>query len=74
MNKGLLLYIAIDRNPDNGCEIQDACDRRSKVMIALKLVKGVREEAGAAWVNNKKDAAVENVFRTSACKSLVHIG
>ena len=28
------------RNPDNGCEIQYACDGRSKVMIRLKLVKG----------------------------------
>ena len=30
----------MERKPDNGCEIQDACNRRSKVMIRLKLVKG----------------------------------
>ena len=30
----------MERNLDNGCEIQDACAGRSKVMIRLKLVKG----------------------------------
>ena len=30
----------MERNSDNGCEIQDVCDGRSKVMIRLKLVKG----------------------------------
>ena len=30
----------MDRKPENGCEIQDACDGRSRVMIQLKLVKG----------------------------------
>ena len=38
---GLPNYVAIDRKPDNGCKIQDACNRRSKVMICLWLVKGV---------------------------------
>ena len=33
-------YVAIDQKPDNGCEIQDTCDGRSKVMICLRLVKG----------------------------------
>ena len=40
INIGLPNYVAMERNPDNGCEIQDACDGRSKVMIRLKLVKG----------------------------------
>ena len=40
INIGLPNYVAIDRKPDNGCEIQDACDGRSKVMIRLRLVKG----------------------------------
>ena len=30
----------MERKTDNICEIQDACDGRSKVMILLKLVKG----------------------------------
>ena len=40
INIGRPNYVAIERNLDNGCEIQDACDIRSKVMICLKLVKG----------------------------------
>ena len=39
------MYVAIDRKPDNGCEIQDAYCGRSKIMITLKLVKTVTEEA-----------------------------
>ena len=37
---GLPNYVAMERNPDNLCEIQDACNGRSKIMICLKLVKG----------------------------------
>ena len=45
INCGLPNYVAMDRKPENGCEIQDACDGRSKVMIRLKLVKGAAENA-----------------------------
>ncbi|KAI2491366.1 Transposase IS4 [Fragilaria crotonensis] len=34
-------YVAIDRKPENGCEIQNAACGRSGVMLRLKLVKGV---------------------------------
>ena len=37
INIGLTNYVAMDRKPENGCEIKDACDGRSKVMICLKL-------------------------------------
>ena len=40
INIGIPNYVEMERNPDNGCEIQDACGGRSKVMIRLKLVKG----------------------------------
>ena len=40
INIGLPNYVAMERKTDNICEIQDACDGRSKVMILLKLVKG----------------------------------
>ena len=40
INIGPPNYVAMERNPDNVCEIQDACDERSKVMIRLNLVKG----------------------------------
>ena len=39
------MYIAIDRKPDNRCEIQDVACGRSKIMIRLKLVKTSTEEA-----------------------------
>ena len=45
INCGLPNYVATDRKPENGCEIQDACDGRSKVMIQLKLVKGAADNA-----------------------------
>ena len=38
------MYDAIDRKPENGCEIQNACCGRSMVMIRLKLVKTSEEE------------------------------
>ena len=39
------MYVAIDHNPDNACEIQDASCGRSKIIIRLKLVKKGTEEA-----------------------------
>ena len=39
INAGLLQYIAIDRNPENGCEIQNATDGVSGIIMQLKLVK-----------------------------------
>lgn len=44
INHGLPMYIAIDRKPENGCEIQDACCGRSGVMLQLLLVKTKREQ------------------------------
>ena len=40
INKGLPMYVAIDRKPENGCEIQNAACGVSGVMIQLKVVKG----------------------------------
>jgi Transposase IS4 len=45
INHGLPMYVAIDRKPDNGCEIQDAACGQSGIMIQLKLVKTSKEEA-----------------------------
>ena len=39
INSGLPQYIAIDRNLENGCEIQNATDLISSIMMQLKLVK-----------------------------------
>jgi hypothetical protein len=43
INHGLPMYVAMDRKPENGCEIQDAACGRSGIMIQLKLVKTATE-------------------------------
>jgi hypothetical protein len=45
INHGLPMYVAIDRKPENGCEIQNACCGRCSIMMRLKLVKTAEEEA-----------------------------
>ena len=39
INHGLPMYVAIDRNHENGCEIQNAFCGRSSIMMRIKLVK-----------------------------------
>ena len=39
INAGLPQYITIDRKPENDCEIPNAADGVSGIMIQLKLVK-----------------------------------
>ena len=45
INHGLPMYVAIDRKPENGCGIQNACCGRCSIMMRLKLVKTAEEEA-----------------------------
>ena len=40
---GLPMYVAIDRNPENGCEIQNAADGKSGIMLCLRLVTTAEE-------------------------------
>ena len=47
INHGLPMYVAMDRKPEDGCEIQDACDGNSGVMMRLVLVKSEKEETMA---------------------------
>ena len=44
INMGLPQYVAIDRKPENGCEIQNAACGRSGVMLRLKLVETAESE------------------------------
>ena len=37
------MYVAIDRKPENGCEIQNAACGVSGLMLLLLLVKGEEE-------------------------------
>jgi len=47
INCGLPMYVAIDRKPENGCEIQDSCCARSNLMLKLKVVKSQSETEAA---------------------------
>ena len=38
------MYVEIDCKPQNGCEIQDSCDARARVMLSLKIVKQEHDE------------------------------
>jgi hypothetical protein len=44
MNLGIPQYIAIDRKPENGGEIQDASCGKSGIMLRLKVVKGAEAD------------------------------
>ena len=45
INEGLPMYVAIDRKPENGCEIQNVCCGDSGIMIQVRLVKTSEEES-----------------------------
>jgi len=45
INAGLPFYVAIDRKPEDGCEIQNSCCAKSGIMLRLKIVKSPVEEA-----------------------------
>ena len=43
INIVLPMYVAIDRKPENGCEIQNAADGKSGIMLHLRLVTMAEE-------------------------------
>ena len=47
---GLPHYVAMDRKPENGCELQNSADGVSGVMMRLKLAKTADAEAEAMHV------------------------
>jgi len=44
INCGLPFYVAIDRKPEDGCEIQNSCCAKTGIMLRLKIVKSPAEE------------------------------
>ena len=48
INMGLPMYVAIDRKPEDGCEIQNACCGKSGIMMQLKLVRTSAGEVAVA--------------------------
>ena len=53
INAGLPHYVAIDRKPENGCEIQDSCCGISGIMVRLKVVK---EEDDYSSIDTEDDS------------------
>ena len=53
INMGLPQYVAIDRKPENGCEIQNSADGRCGVMMQLKLVETAESELLHAQANEE---------------------
>lgn len=53
INLGLPMYVAIDRKPEYGCEIQNICCGRSGVMLKLRLVKSAALEEYHTQMNEE---------------------
>ena len=45
INLGFLVYVAMDRNPENGAEIQNTKFGKSRIMMRLRIDKFARTEA-----------------------------
>jgi hypothetical protein len=43
-NEGLPMYVQMDRKPENGAEIQNACCAESGVMLSLRIRKTTAED------------------------------
>ena len=49
MDIGLPPYVAIDRKPEHGCEIQNTACRCSRIMLHLQLVSTADDERDRAY-------------------------
>ncbi len=70
INIGLPQYVAIDRKPEDGCEVQNAACRQSGVMLWLKVVKGAIEEELALFTAQNEDGMLHGA---NVCKYLVQL-
>lgn len=70
INHGLPMYVAIDRKPENGCEIQSACCGVCGIMIQLKLVKTATEQERIQHEGNIND--LTNLHGLKVLKELIH--
>lgn len=69
INIGLPQYIAMERKPDNGCEIQNAACGKSGVMLQLKLVKTAAASQGEFYSDNDNETTL--LHGTQVVKQLV---
>ena len=50
VDSGFRICVEIDRKPESVCDIQDAVNSKSGIMVRLRLVKTVvEEEANSVW-------------------------
>ena len=63
INHGLPMYVAMDRKPENGCEIQNAACGSSGVMIRLKVVKTAEEENASTVTDDNGNNHGTNVLK-----------
>ena len=57
------MYVAIDRKPENGCEIQNPACGCSGVMIQLKVLKTAEEENASAVTDDDGNNHGTNVLK-----------
>jgi hypothetical protein len=60
INHGLPMYVAIDRKPEDGGEIQDAACGQTGIIIRIKLVKSADERTRIDEENNNSTNRNEN--------------
>ena len=69
INCGLPMYVAIERKPENGAELQTACCGKSGVMLRLKIVKTAKARRQEHDNNNVEDSSLNE--GTQVMKELV---
>ena len=57
INMGLPAYIAFDRKPEDGCEIQNASCGRTGILMQLRLVRTARGEHAVQQEQQQDHAA-----------------
>ena len=62
INMGLPMYVAFDRKPEDGCEIQNVCCGKCGIMMQLRLVKSASamQEAAVSEAEATGDFPDEN--------------
>ena len=63
INMGLPMYVAFDRKPEDGCEIQNACCGKSGIMMQLRLVRTAAGEVNVERVAQEQDGAARQENR-----------
>ena len=59
---GLPFYVARERKPENGCEVQDVCGGISGILMRLKIVKKLEEAKLYVEAKAQNNPALENLL------------